>query len=154
MDHSQLQSRFEEQISRFEQLRGFIRKCHELSDRFRAAVVEKVVGDYEQESLEVVGAIMLIQPDVEAAVAALREQREGITKGVEASKLGLEELELRLAIGELEQDEFEAESTRFRGDVEAAEQQYLLIDSELEMYEDLLGRWNSAGQEAGVLKAA
>lgn len=150
----QLQARFEEQLVAFERIRGFIERCHALGDQFSPAVVKKVVADYESQSLEVVGAIMMLQPDLEAALNALQAQRAAVVGGVESSKLALEELELRLAIGQIEDDDFEAEASRYRGDVEAADEQLLLVDHGIEVFEGLLLRWAEAGQAAGVLKAA
>lgn len=154
MDHAQLQTRFEEELLRFERVLGFIQKCEEMKGRFSAAVVTKVVTDYQERSLEIAGSILLLQPDLESALMALRAERDQIERGVETSRLTLEELELRLAIGQIEQDDFDAEASRFQGDIEAADQQSLLIDQDIDGYSDLLRRWNEAGQAAGVLQAA
>lgn len=154
MEKAELLSEFSSRVDRFERYQDFIGKARAQANRFSAAVVEKVIQDNEARSMTVVEEIIPLIGDMEAVVADLTGTKDGILNGRHESQFALEELELRLAIGEMTDEDFESESSQLKEDLGSIDTQVNTIDEELAKYQAVLERWASLGQEAGVLKDA
>ena len=151
MDRAELLSEFESRVEKFEKFRGFIDKAKSQSDKFAAAVVEKVIADNEERSIEVVGEIIPLMADLQEAIETLEGEKTAALENAKESKFRLEELELRQMIGDLSDEAFEAEASEYKSVVSTTDERVAEIDAELGTIQAALDRWQEAGLAAGVL---
>ncbi|HHO50545.1 MAG TPA: FHA domain-containing protein [Deltaproteobacteria bacterium] len=151
MDKAELLASFTERVDQFDRYQSFISKAQEQSGKFAAAVVEKVVADNESKSMEVVSELVPLMADIEAIIEDLRAQRAEALDSSKESQFRLEELELRLAIGDLSEKDFNAEASEFKGVVDSTETKVAELDGERVLFEEALSRWHELGTSAGVL---
>lgn len=151
MDRAELLSEFESRVDKFEKFRGFIDKAKSQSGKFAAAVVEKVIADNEERSIEVVGEIIPLMADLQEAIETLEGEKAGALENAKESKFRLEELELRQMIGDLSDEAFEAEASEYKSVVSTTDERVGEIDAELGTIQAALERWQTAGLAAGVI---
>lgn len=150
MDKAELLSTFKGHVENFERYQGFIDKARKSGGKFAAAVVEKVITDNEAKTLEVVAILTPLAADMEGVLADLSTQRQAIIDGRQDSEFKLQELELRKEIGDLSDDEFDAEAAEFKAVVDSTDAKVGELDSENEEFEGLIARWRDLGERAGV----
>lgn len=151
MEQAELLAQFSERVDQFDKYQSFIAKAQEQSGKFAAAVVQKVVADNESKSMEVVSELIPLMTDIEAVIEDLRRQRAEALDSSKESQFKLEELELRLAIGDLDDDKFQAEASEFKSVVDRTESLVAELDAQREKFEMALSRWQELGTSAGVL---
>lgn len=151
MDRAELLSEFESRVDKFEKFRGFIDKAKSQSGKFAAAVVEKVIADNEERSIEVVGEIIPLMADLQEAIETLEGEKTAALENAKESKFRLEELELRQMIGDLSDEAFEAEASEYKSVVSTTDERVGEIDAELGTIQAALDRWQTAGLAAGVI---
>ena len=151
MDRAELLSEFESRVDKFEKFRGFIDKAKSQSGKFAAAVVDKVIADNEERSMEVVGEIIPLMADLEAAIETLEGEKTTALENAKESKFRLEELELRQMIGDLSDEAFEAEASGYKSVVASTDERVGEIDEELATIHAAIERWHAAGLAAGVI---
>jgi hypothetical protein len=154
MKKAELLKEFTSKVDEFARYRQFIEKAESQRAKFAASVVEKVIASNEQKAMGVVEELIPLTMDVESVVSDLDEARRGVIAGAEDSKLQLEELELRQAIGELTDKEFASQTKDLKAQISASDTQVAGIDGELESFNGVLVRWADLGEKAGVLSAA
>lgn len=151
MDKAELLVAFSERVDQFDRFQSFIAKAQGQSGKFASAVVTKVVADNESKSMEVVSEIIPLMTDMESVIEDLREKRAEALDSSKESQFRLEELELRLAIGDLSDDAFNAEAAEFKAVVESTESRVADLDNERIQFEEALARWQELGSATGVL---
>ena len=152
MQKPDLHESFNDQITEFEKYLGFIDKAQAAADKFRAEVIEKVVSDNQARAMSLASELMMPLVEVEDHIDDLGTQRETIdTKNATASAT-LQELELRLMIGDLDDDTFAAEAGPIKTQVDEAQMSVLEIDEERESFSAIMTRWKVAGLRSGALK--
>lgn len=151
MDRAELLAEFEGRVDKFEKYQGFIEKARSQSGKFAAAVVEKVVTDNTEKSMEVVGEIIPLMADMETVIDELNTEKSTAVENAKDSKFKLEELELRQMIGDLSDEAFEDEAREHKDVVESTESKVGEIEAELEKFHAAIERWNETGTKAGVL---
>ena len=154
MDNAELLSQFQAKVDEFARYQEFIDKAEAQSSRFAAAVVEKVISSNREKSLEVVEALIPLTADVEDVVSSIETEKAEIASAHEASNMAIQELELRMAIGELDQEGFDNESADLRKEVEEANAKVEGLDADLEAFKGALERWTELGTKGGVLAPA
>ena len=147
MAKSELIAEFRAHLASFERYQGFIDKARSYADRFNPAVVERVIADNSARIHEVAAQLDPLVPQLRQVVASLEEQRDGITQGAEDSRSQLEELELRLAIGEIDEESFELSTIDLRAQLETVDQRVGEVDAELGDFQGALNAWLSARPE-------
>jgi hypothetical protein len=125
----------------FEKYRTFIDKAQSYSSRFNPAVVEKVIADNTEKINAVAGVLDPLVPSAREMVLGLQGDREGVLAGVEASRLELEELELRQMIGEMEDEAFESATGELKSAIDSADEKVSAIDDELSELTAVLDEW-------------
>ncbi len=153
MQKQDLHDTFDDRVSEFEKYRGFVEKASAATDRFRAEVIAKVVADNETKAMEIAGELMMIVGDVEGHMADLGEQKSEIDTAAGGSRMELEELELRLAIGDLEQDAYDEQSKVLSETIAEAEDKIATIELEADALGAIMARWQEAGTAAKVFEA-
>jgi hypothetical protein len=150
MDKAQLLTEFQGHVEEFDRFQSFILKARSQSGKFAPAVVEKVIKDNTEKSMAVVEQIIPLIADMEDVIAKFGTERSKILDGRQTSQFALEELELRLAIGEMTEAEFELEGQNLRDQLSSIDGRVGSIDKELNQFKGLMQLWNELGEKAGV----
>jgi hypothetical protein len=150
MDKAELLATFNDRINQFEKYQGFIVKAREQAGKFASAVVEKVVADNSTRCTDLVAEIQPLLNDLEQVLEDLQSNREGALDSAKESQFRLEELELRLAIGDLSEANFRSEASDYKAVVESTDTRVAEIDAERAQFADALDRWSQLGADAGL----
>ncbi len=150
MDQSELLADFQSKVDDVVKFQNFIDKATAKASSFTAKVVEKVVSDNTAKRDVVVEALLPLIEQVQASVSSLETEKNGIVSGQEASRGELEELELRLVIEELTQDEFDAKAADLQEEVAEGNKEIGSIDDQLQTIQTELDRWIEVAASAGV----
>ena len=152
MDKAKLLSTFNERVDEFERYQGFIDKAREQVGKFATAVVEKVIKDNEQRCLELASEIIPLLTDMEKVVADVKVARENALDSARESQFKLEELELRLAIGDLLEADFNAEAAEFKAVVDSTDARVKEFEEESTQFRAAVARWLSLGERSKMVK--
>ena len=151
MDNAELLSHFENRVDEFEKIQGFIEKAKGQASKFAASVVEKVIRTNTEKTEAIVEELIPLMSDMDTVVESLESAKAEIVEGQQQSKLLLEELELRLLIQELTEEEFETDSVGLKKELAETDEKIAEIDAELAKFRSQLDRWQALGESAGVL---
>jgi len=144
MDKSDLLAEFKTQLELFEKYQTFIDKARTYSDRFNPAVVAKVISDNTERIQEVAAVLDPLVPDVEGVIRGLEGEKSATLGGAETARMQVEELELRLAIGELGDADFAAAADGLKATIAEADQIAAMLDDEIASFRSTLDRWLSS----------
>lgn len=150
MDKAELLSTFKNSVEQFERYRGFIDKAKKSGGKFAAAVVEKVIQDNEEKSVELIAEVTPLLSKMQSVMSQLAADKQAILDGRQDSEFRLQELELRREIGDLTEAEFEQEAAEFKAVVDSTDAKVADIEGEVDEFEQLLKRWNKVAAKAGV----
>jgi hypothetical protein len=148
MDKGELLATFTDRMNQYEKYQGFISKAREQSGKFANAVVDKVVRDNTQKCMDIVEELGPLTSEVEMVIDELRQSREAALDSAKESQFRLEELELRLAIGDLSEPDFRAEASDYKSVVQSTDARVAEIDQERMRFAEALERWARIGGEA------
>ncbi len=151
MDKAELLRTFTDRVNQFEKYQGFIAKAKDQSRKFAAAVVGKVIRDNEEKCREVADEILPLTSDIESVISELKATRDSALDSAKESQFRLEELELRLAIGDLSDEDFRAEAAEFKSVVDTTDAKVADIEAERTRFMEALAAWQRVGGEAGYL---
>lgn len=152
MDKAELLSQFTAKVDEFARYQAFIDKAQAQAERFAPEVVAKVISSNQEKSLSVVSDLIPLTADVVDVVSGLHASRVEIETASSESNLRMQELELRLAIGELDESAFEQESADLKVELDQAQERIVAIQAEVESFSQALDRWSELGVKAGVLQ--
>jgi len=150
MDKAALVSEFRSLVEEIERYQSFIQKAQSQSSRFAPAVVEKVVKDNTEKSIGVVGRSKGIVKDAMGAISELEQAQQAALDGRGNSQFALEELELRLAIGEMTEEEFEQAAAELKASLGSIDEEAGSAGQELESLRGLVTRWNELMEIIGA----
>lgn len=140
-------------VEKYARHRGFIERARAQSTKFSSSVIEKVIFDHEAKATEVALEVLPLVPQIEGGIGELDAESDRISAEKGEVHGQLEELELRLAIGELDEGEFDSLTTEFRESMATADTRLGELAKEKAELEGALGRWvdlaNAAGQPDG-----
>ncbi|MDP6932762.1 MAG: FHA domain-containing protein [Myxococcota bacterium] len=149
MENQELLNSFCELLDEYAKHREYIARANHHAGKFNQAVIEKVVLEHEIACSELAEKVLPAIPAIEEAIAT----RLGDLEQIEGNKAGsdeqMQELELRLAIGEIDQEQFEAEGAELRGSLDSAGERIDNIRGEHEALAEALKRWTDLAAEAG-----
>ena len=133
---------FTDLLGRYGQHKAFIDKATEQMGNFKADVIQKVIADHQIKA-------SMLDDEIGALVAKLQEAVAELNAGIseaEQSKgdLGerIEELELRRLIGEISEEDFEAQSADGRGTVDSANSTIEDLAGQRGVIEAALNQWS------------
>ena len=138
-------------LDAFETHRNYIDKAREqvASGRFAASVVEKVILDHEIKSATIHDQVTPILPDLHAAIAAFLSERDGIAAGKGGVDERVQELELRVVIGEMTEADFERETGELRARLGEANERIASLEAEAHGVRAVIDRWTALAARAG-----
>jgi hypothetical protein len=149
MEKQELLQQFTTQFEQYAKVRGFIEKAKSQSSKFRPEVIEKVCLTHEIKSMELAETVLPLVEEIQAQITDLQTiiLEVGSAKG--GSDEALEEMELRLAIGELSDKDFEKESKELKADLEQADGKIASAQTDLDAFSEALVQWVVMADEAG-----
>ncbi len=150
MKAPELLQNFNELLDSFETRRGYIDKAKTQAKKFKPEVIEKVVRDHEVKSTEISDRILPLVPQLQTELGSLEESRDDAKEEKVAIDEQMEELDLRKAIGELAEDEYESASSELRGTQMELEERIEEIQSGRDTLDQALQRWRTQAARAGV----
>ena len=155
MDKRELLAEFNKQLDELDKFQTFIEKAS-ASTKFSATVVAKVVADNTAKIKGVVDVLEPLVGQLKDGITSLKSDRSVVEETAGVARLGLEELELRKEIGEIDDGEFGKESVGFKSELENAASTMTEIDSDLSALQATLDRWLAArpGQAPAAAPAA
>jgi hypothetical protein len=149
MEKQALLDQFNDQLEQYAKVRGFIAKAKSQASKFRPEVIEKVCLTHEVNSMELAETVLPLVSEMQIYIADLG----GVVSDVAAAKGGsdeaLEEMELRLAIGELSEKDFEKESKELKADLQQADGKIAEAQEGLDTFSAALHQWVELATEAG-----
>lgn len=142
MDPSQLLTNLRGQLDALARFQAFVGKAREMVGKFRPEVVQKVVDDNQAKIAEVVAVLVPLVREAEAQLATLGARRAEIDEATESARLALEELDLRLAIGEIDELSHDEAAGPYREEIAAIDEKLVAIGLDREQLAGLLAEWN------------
>ena len=147
MEKSELLQQLNDSLDEYKKFQGFIEKAEAQAGKFSDAVIEKVCLDNQIKSMEVSDRVVPILPEIQAHVAELQGKLDEIETGRSTTGDALEELNLRKAIGEMTDEEYDDEAKDLKKDVDGAGSQIDEIREELDAFQAALTRWQELSGE-------
>ncbi|MCB9778005.1 MAG: FHA domain-containing protein [Alphaproteobacteria bacterium] len=158
MAHEELITEFNSLVDEYARHRAYIDKAQAQAEKFSKAVIEKVILDHEIKASDAADAVLPHVPKLQELIAGIDSEIAEINTKKAGSDEQMEELQLRAAIGELADGEFEEASKELREELEAANGRIETLDGDRQNLQGALDRWvelaGSAGQATGVQAAA
>jgi len=151
MEKAELLADFQAKVDQFAKYHGFIEKTRAQADKFAKSVVEKVIADNIAKRDGIVAELIPSMADVEAVIADFERQKRSILEGQQGARLKLEEMELRKAIGEVSDVEFDQQTKDLQADLAKGNAQITALDSDLHKFRGAMDVWTEIGTNAGVL---
>lgn len=149
MQMEELHSTFSGLVGKYSQHREYIRRAQAQAHKFTSGVVQKVILDHEIQASKIADELLPLVPQLEALIADLQAQENGINKSKAVSDERFQELELRLAIGEMPDDEFEAASSDLRAELDLANARLSALEADRNALSNQLQSWISLAAEGG-----
>lgn len=130
-------------VTRYQQHRGYIEKARvqAASGKFNPQVIEKVLLDHEIKASTVADDVGPLLPNLQTLIDALVEEKGAVHSGNAGVDEAVQELELRAAIGELSDEDFNSEVAGLRGRLDSANERIASIDAELNELQTALNGW-------------
>jgi len=143
MEKALLLERLNGLVSRYRQHRSYIEKAkvQAASGKFNPVVIEKVILDHEIKASDVADEVGPLLPSLRTLIDALVGEKAEVHSSNAGVDEAVQELELRAAIGELSDDEFNAEVAGLRGRLDGAASRVASIDAELGELDGALSSW-------------
>jgi hypothetical protein len=151
MDQKELLEALAGLTARYEQHRSYIDKARAqlATGKFNSAVIERVVLDHEIKSTEVAELVSPLLPKLRTRVSELDADKASIHASKGDVDEQVQELELRNAIGELSDADFEKEAADLRATQGSANARIAAIDADLTSVHEALERWAATAGPGG-----
>jgi hypothetical protein len=152
MKKKELLGGFKKQIDEFARFQDFMAKAEAQKEKFASHVVEKVLADYKAKAKLLLEDILPLMAEVEALKEKATSERMEIQESGEASTYHLQELELRLVIGELTQEEFDTQAVEFQTTAGSVKDSLKKLDKEITSIQKELERWHGLMTSSNILE--
>ncbi len=153
MDKAELLGNLNGLVDKYEQHRKYIEKARAQAAKFSSGVIEKVILDHEIKSTDVAEGVAPLLPQLRARVAELDADKAKIAASKGTVDEQIQELELRQAIGELEDAEFESQVGELRSNASSANERIAAIEADLGELNAAAERWIALAEPAGHYSA-
>jgi len=130
----------------------WLSRLDELGSDFRPEVAEKVRSDYEGRLTEVEGELEGHRAELESALAERSQTADRIAGQHDAHRSELEETELRHAVGEFDEDEWERRRSEHQSEIDDLEADLTAHRSAVESLQTVLGELTGAATVAAPVE--
>jgi uncharacterized coiled-coil protein SlyX/uncharacterized protein YciU (UPF0263 family) len=141
MERTELLTQFNELLDTYGKHKSYADKAREKATQFSSAVIEKVIADHQIKSSLIADDIQPLVPLLQAELATINESIGGAEQSKGDLGARIEELELRLAIGEISDEEFETMTADGRDTVNEANSEIDQLVQGRDEVQALLDRW-------------
>ncbi|MEC8424488.1 MAG: FHA domain-containing protein [Myxococcota bacterium] len=145
---SELLTKFGGLLDEYAQHREYIAKAQGQAEKFSNAVIEKVVLDHEVKASGVADGILPLVPEIEARIAEIDCDVAGDNNDKAGADEQYQELELRNAIGELAEGEFETLSADLKAKLDSSDARLAELAETRAAHADALARWVDLAAQA------
>lgn len=152
MARSELVEKYQGLVEKYDLLRQRIDKANEQKGRFKNAVVERVIADYERQMKELEEQLAPCENEVQQLVTGLEADRARVAAEKTQLDERRDEMELRNLLGEFEPGEYESAAEKLETDLRDVGQRMEALDEELNAYRELLKK-GGAGERRKVVQA-
>jgi hypothetical protein len=153
MQNQALLDTFTELVDRYEKHQGYIQRAREQSSRFSAKIVDKVVRDHTAKSGAVATEVGPYLKELRDAIALIDRDRKKVTDDRNGQQTAIEELELRRAIGELEENDFQGEADGINGKLAEIQRRLDALTEEYQALTEARDRWKTLYREPDASEA-
>lgn len=143
MRRDELLEEFKARINRYERHQLLLERAKEYSESFSDIVVERVVSDHTEQALAVVSEVVLLYADMEETVSGLSTERQSVATSQENPRFNLQELELRLMIGEIDDGDYQTEATQIRDFLTETDHRLTELDGDVVSFQQPMEHWVS-----------
>jgi len=154
MDKATLLNQFQEQLGLFAKYVTYINRAKGFSDRFKPEIVAKVIEDNQAKCQEVADVLNPLAAPLQDAISGLESEKTSVIESSTSARETLETLELRAAIGELEDDDFSTQSKALQSELSDVDTKVAALDDELESLRGVASEWNALAAEYGLVEGA
>lgn len=144
---------FQELFTPFKQHQQFLEKIDAVEDQFSAAAVSQVRNAHLEARDALVSDLVLVVFQIEEEQATLTAEVEALNSGNGEDAIKLEELEMRLMIGEIGEAEYMQLGQESRDAVKQVEAKVKDLQAQGESLSQAIAQWEEVASKAGVLNA-
>ena len=153
MEREELVKDFNQNVDQYSKHKSYMDKARDQADQFSSGVIEKVIADHQIKASMIADEILPMVPKLQAELSNLNVAIDAVeqSKGDFASKI--EELKLRLAIGEITDEEYEAQGADCRETVESADLKIGELAADRDVLQGALDRWSELSGDVVAVEA-
>jgi len=149
MEKQQLLDKLNNLIGKYQSHRQYIDKAKTQLGKFSGAVIEKVVLDHEIKSSGIADEVNPLLPELDKLISGLEAEKDAIHSSKGSVDEEVQELELRMLIGEMEAEDFDQAVQGLRETQNQAADRLAGIDGDLAILNGTKERWVSLAVPAG-----
>ena len=153
MEREELVKDFNQNVDQYSKHKSYMDKARDQADQFSSGVIEKVIADHQIKASMIADEILPMVPKLQAELSNLNVAIDAVeqSKGDFSSKI--EELKLRLAIGEITDEEYEAQGADGRETVESADLKIGELAADRDILQVALDRWSELSGDVVAVEA-
>jgi hypothetical protein len=141
MKRQVLLEQFKDRVKTYERHQLLVERAREYSDSFTDIVVDRVVSDHTDQALAVGSEAVLLYADMEEAMNGLSEERQSVAASQEVPRFSLEELELRLMIGEIDDGAYQNEASQLREFLTETDRRLSDLEGQVVNFQQPMEQW-------------
>ena len=143
---------FTDLLNNFERTVTFLHRIDEQAPNFRSEVVARVRASHEANRDTLLVDLIPALADAEEALNAANSRATEVQASVADAREALEEIELRVEIGALEAEDADAARAPYQAAIDGVADALAEVELEVEGYQSAITRWETLGQQGGVLR--
>ena len=147
MEREELLSQFDELIETYSKHKAYADKAREKAGNFSSSVIEKVIADHQIKASLVADDIQPLIPQLQEELATLNGLIGEAEQSVGDLGVRIEELELRRAIGEITDEQFDEMAADGKGTVDDANSKISGLAEARDSVAAAIGRWTELSGE-------
>jgi len=148
MEREELLSQFDELIETYSKHKAYADKAREKAGNFSSSVIEKVIADHQIKASLVADDIQPLIPQLQDELTTINGLIDEAEQSVGDLGVRIEELELRRAIGEITDDQFDEMAADGKDTVDDANSKISGFAEARDVVESALKRWTELSGEA------
>lgn len=148
MEREELLSQFDELIETYSKHKAYADKARENAGNFSSSVIEKVIADHQIKASLVADDIQPLIPQLQDELTTINGLIDEAEQSVGDLGVRIEELELRRAIGEITDDQFDEMAADGKDTVDDANSKISGFTEARDVVESALNRWRELSGEA------
>lgn len=133
-------SKYSELVDKYELLRQRVNKAKEQKDRFKNAVVMRVISDYENQLRELEQQLAPCEEEIQKNLAILDSERLELESNVLSCEEQKDEIELRNILGEFTEKDYKDRINKIEVDYSKYSKRLKVLNEQIRIQSDLLSK--------------